>query len=147
MAKGEIGQISGMRECREALAELSRTVQRNVGKRALKSGPGAVFVRAIKSRARVSSRASDPTPGSLRDSVKVVDSRAERGRATVAILADDIAAAPNEFGLAHRNYPAKPFFRPGIDSAREAAAAAMAETLKAEVDVAVARAAAKGAKG
>jgi hypothetical protein len=136
-----------MREAREALADLSRTVQRNVGKRALKAGPGAVFVHSIKGKARVSTRATDPTPGSMRDAVKVVDSRTEKGRATVAILVDDIAAVPNEFGLKHRNYPAQPFVRPGIDAARPAAAEAMGIELKREVDAAVAKAAARGLKG
>jgi hypothetical protein len=146
MAKFEVGRIDGLREAREGLAEMSRTVARNVGKRALKQGPGRVFVEAIKAKARVSSRASDPTPGSMRDAVKLVDSRPEKGRATVAILVDDIAAVPNEFGLRHRNYPAHPFVRPGIDGAREEAGAAMARELKSEVDAAIAKAAAKGKK-
>ena len=146
MARGEIGTLAGMREARETLAELSKTVARNVGKRALKQGPGLVFVRSIKSKARVSSRANDPTPGSMRDAVEVVDSRAEKGRATVAILVDDVAAVPNEFGLKHRKYPAKPFMRPGVDSARIEAAEALAVELRSEVDKAAAKAAKRGAR-
>jgi hypothetical protein len=142
----EISRIEGMRECREALQELGRTVQRNVGKRALKQGPGRVFVAEIKRRAPVSSRPNDPTPGSLRDSVKVVDARTEKGRATVAILAEDIAAVPNEYGLKHRRYKPHPFFRPGIDAGRDEAGAAMAAELKSEVDVAVAKAAKRAAR-
>jgi hypothetical protein len=147
MAKLELGQISGLREAREAMQELERRVRNRVGKKALKNGPAPVFVASIKSKARVSSRASDPTPGSMRDAVKAVNSRMERGRPTVAIIADDMAAVPNEFGLHHRNYPASPFFRPGIDAVRAEAGEAMAGALKSEMDEAVAAAAAKGAKG
>jgi hypothetical protein len=144
--RGDVGQIAGMREARETLQELSRAVQTNVGKRSLKNGPAPVFVAAIKSRARVSSRANDPTPGSLRDSVKVGKSSSRRGQARQEIVAEDIAAVPNEYGLKHRNYPAQPFFRPGIDSARAPAAAALAGQLKVEVDGAARRAAKRGAK-
>jgi hypothetical protein len=136
-----ISRLEGVREARETMQELSRAIQRNVGKRALKTGPGPVFVRSIKAKAPVSDRPTDPTPGSLRDSIKVVDTKAEKGRPTVAILADDIAAAPNEFGLKHRRYRPQPFFRPGIDAAREEAGAAMVEALKVEADIAFKRAA------
>lgn len=146
MSKAELGQIEGMKEAREALQDLERRIRNQVGKRSLLNGPAPVFVQSIKSKARVSSRSRDPTPGSLRDSVKAVNSRMEKGRPTVAILADDLAAVPNEYGLKHRNYPAHPFFRPGIDAVREEAGLAMAEQLKSEIDRAVQAAAAKGKK-
>lgn len=142
---GSWGRIEGLRECREALQELSKTVQRNVGKRALKA-PAAVLVRHIKAKARVSSRANNPTPGSMREAVKDVDARPEKGRATRVILVEDVAAVPNEFGLARRDYPAKPFVRPGVDNGRVEAAEAMAEAVKREVDEAARRAAKRGAK-
>lgn len=136
-----------MKECREALQQLSRTVQRNVGKRALKA-PAAVLVRHIKAKARVSSRASDPTPESMRDAVRDADAKNERGRATRVILVEDAAAVPNEFGLARRDYPAQPFVRPGVDAGRNEAGAAMASALKDEVDkAAIAAAKRAGRKG
>lgn len=142
-----ISRIEGLKECREALQQLSRTVQRNVGKKSLRNGPAPVLVASVKRRAPVSSRATDPTPASLQQSVHAVDSRPEKGRATMAIVAEDPAAVPTELGLSGRNYPAQPWFRPGIDDASEAAFAAMAAQLKIEVDAAARRAAKIGARG
>jgi HK97 gp10 family phage protein len=140
---GAISRLEGMRECREALQELSRSTQRNLGKRALKA-PATVIAAAVKARAPVSSRPTDPTKGSLKASVKVAPSRAERGRPTIVVLADDVAAVPNEFGTSKMT--AQPFFRPAVDTARDAAGAAMAEALKLETDAAIKRVAGKGAK-
>lgn len=146
MARGEVGQIAGMREARETLQELGKTIATRVGKAALKNGPAPVFIAAIKSKARVSSRANDPTPGSMRDAVKIGKASSRRGQARLEIVVDDPAAVPNEYGLKHRKYPAHPFVRPGIDAARGAAAAAMAEQLRIEVDEAALRVAKRGAK-
>lgn len=145
MPSGGVGRIEGMKEAREALQQLTRTVQRNVGRRALAAGPGKVFVRAISARAKVSGRAGDPTRGSLKASPKVVSARAKKGAAAVAVLVDDPAAVPKEKGLARRNYPAEPFMRPAVDASRDEAAQAMAAEVKREVDEA-ARRAAKGKK-
>lgn len=136
-------EVKGMRECRESLQSMSRAIQRNVGKRSLQA-PAGVLERAVKARAPVSGRASNPTRGSLRDSVKVAPARAERGRPTVVVIAEDIAAVPNEFGTSKMK--AQPFFRPAVDGAREAAGAAMAEALKVETDAAIARAAKRAGK-
>lgn len=133
-----------MKECREALQTLSKAVQRNVGKRALRA-PAEVIARAVKARAPVSTRGNNPTKGSLRESVTVAASRAEKGRPTVVVLAADVAAVPNEFGTS--KMAAQPFFRPAVDAAREQAGAVMADALRGEVDAAVARAAKRAAKG
>lgn len=145
-SRGGIGEIAGLREARETLQELGKSVATSVGKKSLKNGPAPVFVASIKSKARVSSRASDPTPGSMRDAVKTGKVSSRRGQARLEIIVDDPAAVPNEYGLKHRKYPAHPFVRPGIDHARAPAAAAMAEQLKVEVDEAARRAAKRGAK-
>lgn len=136
MGRAGVGRLEGMRECREALQELTRTVQRGVGKRSLRA-PAAVFVASIRAAARIES-------GALRDSVVDADARAERGRPTRVLLATDPAAVPNEFGTS--KMAARPFFRRGIDSARDSAAAAMAAALKAETDRAVERAAKRASK-
>ena len=139
-----IVRIEGMKACREAMQELSRGVQRNVGKKALKA-PAGVLVRHIKAKAAVSSRASNPTPGSMRDAVRDADARTERGRATRVILVEDVAAVPNEYGTS--KMAAQPFARPGVDAGRDEAGQAMADALKVEVDAAAQRAARRGAKG
>lgn len=145
MAKG-IVRIEGFRECREALQDLSKAVQRGVGRRALLA-PAGVIVAAVRSRAPVSSRPGDPTPGSLRDSITVrPEKSSRRSVAQVAVVAEDDAAVPKEFGLARRDYPPEPFFRPAVDAARMAAAQAFAAALKPEVDAAVARAAKRAGK-
>lgn len=133
---GPVSRIEGMREARETMQELSRTVQNRIGKKALKH-PARVFVRHIQAKAHVSSRSGNPTPGSLRDSVKDVDARRERGRATRVILADDVAAVPNQYGTSKMapNY----FFSLGIDDGRNEAGQAMADGLKQEVDAEVRR--------
>ena len=136
--------ITGMKGCRESLQQLSRAVQRGIGKRALQA-PAGVIAAAVKSRAPVSGRGNNPSRGSLRDSVKVAAARAEKGRPTVVVLADDVAAVPNEFGTS--SMAAQPFFRPAVDAVREQAGAAMANALKSEVDAAVVRAAKRAAKG
>lgn len=140
MPRARYGEIEGMREAREALQKLSRATQGNVSKRILKA-PATVFIRRIKARAAVSSRPSDLTKGSLRESVHIGKSRSRKGGARMELIADDIASVPNEFGTS--KMAAQPFFRPGIDGGREEAAFAAAEATKSEVDAAVARAAKK----
>jgi hypothetical protein len=134
-----------MKEAREALQELERRTQTAVAKRSLKA-PARVFVEAIKSRAKVSDRARDPTRGSLRSSVKLGKSSSRKGSARQEVLVDDIAAVAKEYGLTHRHYPAEPFARPAIDGARDEAGAALAEELKQQIDAAALAAAAKGKK-
>lgn len=141
---GPISHLEGMKECREALQELSRTVQRSVGKRALRAA-GEVWVARQKAMLPVSSRASDPTRGSLKAAPEVAASRTERGDPRVALLIDDMAAVPGEFGTSKMAPHLK--VRATTDSVREPMGRALGSALKHEVDSAAARAAAKGAKG
>lgn len=144
MARGATSHIEGMKEAREALQELAKATQTNIGKRAL-NAPADVFVFGIKARTPVSSDPRNPTKGSLRDAMRKGKSSVKKGSARLDLINDDIASVPNEFGTS--KMAAQPFFRRGIDANREAAAMAMAEAIKMEVDVAVQRAARKGAKG
>lgn len=137
------GRIEGFKECREALQELSRGVQGGIGKRSLRA-PAGILVASVKMKAPVSTDPHNPTPGSLRASVKIGKATARKGGARLEILADDVAAVPNEFGTSKMT--AQPFFRPGVDVAREAAAVAFAASLKQEVDTVVARVAKRSAK-
>jgi HK97 gp10 family phage protein len=142
MAKG-VTRIEGFKECRETLQELSKTVQRNVGKRSILV-PAGVIAAAIRAKAPVSSDPRDPTPGSLRDSVTVRPDKARKGVVSAVVLVEDPAAVPNEFGT--HKMTANPFGRPAVDGARAAAGAAFAEALKGEVDAAVARTAKRTGK-
>lgn len=137
---GPISRIEGMRECREALETLSRTVQRNVGKRSLRAA-GEVWVARQKATLPVSDRPSDPTPGSLQQAPQVVSSRTEKGGPRVALLIDDVAAVPGEFGTSKMQPHLK--IRATTDAARDAMAGALAEALKIETDAAVRQAARK----
>lgn len=128
--------MEGMGECLAALRELEKAAQNKIGKRALKA-PATVIARAVQAKAPVSSRPTNPTPGSLKASVKVVSSRKEKGGPRIAVIADDVAAVPNEYGTSKMS--PQPFFRPAVDTAREAAGQAMAEALKQEVDAEVQR--------
>lgn len=142
---GARGFIDGMKGAREALQELSRATQRNVGKRALKA-PAALLAAAVKAAAPVSARSGNKTPGSLKASVGTRDTKAQRGTVRRTVIADDVAAVPTEFGLANRKYAAKPWFRPAVDANREAAARSLAEGVKIEIEAVAARAARKAAK-
>jgi HK97 gp10 family phage protein len=142
--KGEIGHIEGMKEAREALQELSKGVQGGVGKRSLIAG-AHIFIRSIKSKTQVSTRPGNPTPGSLRDATHIGKVSQRKGGARLEMINDDIASVPNEFGT--HKMAAQPFFRPGVDAAREEAAGAVAEGIKFETEKAVAKAAKKGMKG
>lgn len=144
MAKSSWGRIEGLRECREALQSLDRRVQTNVGKRAL-GAPADVFVAAIKQKAPVSDRPSNPTPASLRDSIVKTKPSSRRGRAEMAILAEDIAAVPNEYGTS--KMAPQPFFRPAVDANRLPAAQAMASAVQRETDAAAQRAKGRNKQG
>lgn len=140
---GAIVRIDGMKECRESLQELSRSVQRGVGRRSL-AAAAEIFKRRIEQRAPVGHRPSSPgdEPGGLKESIKVVTARARRGDdARIAILATDQASAHVEYGT--HKMAAQPFFRPGIEDGRNEAGLAMAASLREEVDSAAARAARK----
>lgn len=133
-------RLEGMRQARETMQELSKAVQRNIGKRALQQ-PAGIIAREVEVRAKVSNRVGNPTPGSLKASPVVVPAKSEKGRPRVAVLVEDEAAVPKEYGLGRKDYPAEPFFRPAVDAKRAQAGQAMADAVRAEVDAAVARAA------
>lgn len=122
-----------MKEARRALQKLSAYAQKQIGKNALKAAADKLTPR-VKARAKVSSRAGDPTRGSLQRSVRDKAGRAKKGVETRAIIAEDIAAVPKEFGLARRNYPAEPWFRPAVDSGRQEAGEALADSIKNDVE-------------
>lgn len=138
MPKG-VSRIEGMREARETLQALGKRVETAVGQRSLLTGPGPVIVREVSSRAKTSNRATNPTPGSLKASPKVVRARKDKRGPRAAVLVEDPAALPKEYGLVHRKYPAEPFFRPAVDAVREQAGLAMADALKAEIAIEVAK--------
>jgi HK97 gp10 family phage protein len=133
---GPASHIEGMREAREKLQDLAKAAQTRIGNRSLER-PAKVFVRRIKAKAQVSGRPGNPTPGSLRESISDAKARKERGRPTRVIIADDVAAVPNEYGTS--KMAAQPFFKPAIDEGREEAGQAMADALKEEVDAEVRR--------
>jgi HK97 gp10 family phage protein len=138
-------RIEGFRECREALQELSTTVQRNVGRRALQV-PAGIIRDAVEARAPVSPRGSNQTPGSLKASIKVGKENSKRTEAKLHVIAEDVAAVPLEFGLTSRDYPAQPFFRPAVDSVEGQALQGFANALRPEVTSAVAKAAKRAQK-
>jgi HK97 gp10 family phage protein len=134
---GPMTRLEGMREARETMQELSKAAQTKIGNRSLEA-PAKVFVSRIKAKAAVSTRSDNKTPGSLREAVRHAQARKERGRPTRVILADDVAAVPNEFGTSKMT--PQPFFMPGIDEGRAAAGQAMADALREEADSAFRRA-------
>lgn len=135
MARG-VSRLEGIREARETLQDLSRAVQRTVGKRALTRG-GDVFVSRLKAAMPVSSDPSNPTKGSLAAAPEVVPARSERGSPRVAVLIEDPAAAPGEFGT--RKMRPHLRVRATVDATRDAAGAELAAALVQEVDAAVQR--------
>jgi hypothetical protein len=130
---GAISRIEGMGPAVKRLRALSAYAEKQIGKAALKAAADKLVPR-VKARAKVSQRANDPTRGSLQRSVRDKPGRAKKGVETRLIVAEDVAAVPKEFGLSRRNYPAEPFFRPAIDSGRQAAGEAVAESIKDNVE-------------
>jgi len=136
-------KLEGYKEAREAMQEMSKRLQKGVGRRALHKA-GDVIVQATRAKAPVSSDPHNKTPGSLRDSPKTVNAKpGKRAMVQVAVLVEDPAAVRVEYGSVH-NKPAEPFFRPAIDGSTPAAVDAFAAALAVEV-VAVAECAAKRA--
>lgn len=137
-------ELVGFKECREALQELSRTVGGNAVKRALR--PAADLVGdAAQANAPVSTRPFNPTPGSLKASKAIKPGRGSK-TPTVAVIFEDIAAVPTEYGLTGRDYPPKPWFRPAVDANETAAIHRFGTALKPEVEQAAAKAAKRSAK-
>jgi HK97 gp10 family phage protein len=136
-----VAKIEGFKEARETLQSLSATVQRNVGKRALR--PAAEVVRdALEAAAPVSTDPHNPTKGSLKAAPAVVPERARKGAPRIAVLVDDKAAVPIEYGTG--KMAARPYARQATENAREPAARAFAPALKAEIETAAKRAAKRG---
>jgi HK97 gp10 family phage protein len=135
-------ELAGLQETREAMAEFTKGVQRNVGRRALLV-PAHIIGANAQSRAPVSTRPDDPTPGSLRGSFQIGrgKGRQQMAVARVAILFIDPAAVPIEYGTT--KMAAQPFFRPAIDAKTPEAIAAFETILVQEVNKAAAKAAKK----
>src|SRR5690348_2314368 len=121
-----MGHIEGMAEARRALDQLNDHVQKLVAKTALREGQ-AVIAAEVERRAPVSSRPGNPTPGSLRRSIRKMPVRLTKRGAITSIRVDDVAAVPNEYGTSKMT--AQPFFRPGVDAKREEAGRAIAEEI------------------
>jgi hypothetical protein len=98
---------------------------------------------AISANAPISNDPHDKTPGSLKDSPRVVPEKGKRGGAQLAVVVEDPAAVPNEFGLSGKDFPAKPFARPAVDRIKGATLIAFGAALKPEIDAAAKRAAKK----
>lgn len=136
-------ELVGFKECREALAEFSRTVAGNVVKRAL-IPPAEIIGRAAQAAAPVSTRPHNPTPGSLKASMTISPGKGSK-TPSVAIIFNDAAAVPIEYGLSGRRYPAQPFFRPAVDANETAALHAFGAALKPGVEAAAEKAARRSA--
>jgi HK97 gp10 family phage protein len=141
MALQSTGKIVGLREARESLKLLSKTVQRNVGQRALMAG-AEVLASRVRERLPVSDDPHNKTPGSLRANTKAAKGKSNRGRPTAVMLVDDVAAVPFELGTGRQQ--ARPTVRPTVDANRGAAAEAIGPAMVREVDAAAQRAAKKG---
>lgn len=144
MAKGAISRLEGFKEAREALQALSRSVQRGALKRSL-NAPADLLVKRLKERTPVSDDPYNKTPGSLRDGTKRVPARARKGTPRVAVVIEDIAAVPIEFGTSKME--AKPYVRDTTDNSRTAMAEVLGEAAKAEIDQAAERSAKRALKG
>jgi len=136
-------ELRGLKEVREGLAEFSRTIARNVAARALMV-PANIIADRAQANAPVSNRPSDPSPRSLKNSKRVVRGKAGRGAmATVAIIFQDDAAVPTEYGLTTRDYPPQGWFRAAVDATNAQAQASFGSALTQEVEAAAAKAAKK----
>jgi hypothetical protein len=139
-------ELVGFKECIDGLNEFSRTVAGNVVKRALVPA-AAVVGKAAQDRAPVSPRARQwkSEPGSLKASLEIKPGKGSK-TPTVAVLFNDDAAVPTEYGLTSRDYPPQPWFRPAVDATETAALRAFGAALKPGVEQAAAKAARRSAK-
>jgi len=133
-------ELKGFAEVRESLAEFSKTVARNVARRALMQA-AEIIGDAAQQAAPVSTDPRNPTPGSLKASKDIKRGKAGREMATVAVIFDDVAAVPTEYGTT--KMAARPWFRPAADASEARAIAAFASALTDEVEKAAAKAAKK----
>ena len=136
-------ELKGFAEALGAMQELSQRVQTGVGKRSLQV-PAKMVAAAAKGRAPVSTDPYNPTPGSLRASVRVATHKGKKNSPSIAVVAADPAAVRTEYG--RTNQPARPWFRPAADALTVAATTAFGAALKIEVEGAAKRAAKRAAK-
>jgi len=129
-------KLEGFKECREALQEMPEMIRRLTVRGPLIEAARTIQA-AVEERAPVSSRPSNPTPGSLKASGKSRRHRKGRGSLdTVAVIFADPAAVPQEYGTTKQ--AAHPYFRPAVDSVEAAVMARFGEALKEAVDKAAA---------
>ena len=131
--------VTGLKECEEALAELTRATGRNVLKRAL-----------LAASEPVASAAASQAPvrtGKLKVSIGVsrtAKSPTKRGQAQVYIGSTGSFGHLVEFGTGHQ--APQPFMRPALDSNRDKLFSTFKDTLRIEVDKTLARHRKKQAK-
>jgi hypothetical protein len=142
MARGA-SHLEGMGGCLAALKDLTKRVESNVGKRALRTTAQDLADRH-KATLPVSDSPHDKTRGSLKASPTVASAKGRKGRPAVAMIIEDPAAAPGEFGTS--KMPAHLKVRATTDAMRSQLAGTLGDALKSEVDAASRSAARKGGK-
>jgi HK97 gp10 family phage protein len=137
--------VEGLKECEEALEELSKATQRNVLKRALLAA-GAPAAEAAQ-------RLAPRRTGRLASSINVstqLSKRQRRIHRKQSPVEAYIGAGPaphahlQEFGTAH--HAPNPFLRPAIDQTGKKTIEIFQEEIRKETDRAVERARAKAAR-
>lgn len=124
-------RIVGVDDCLATLADLKKGTRRGVGRRSLV--PAAEqLADAVRERAPV-------LTGELRGKVRV-----ETQGSKVAVVVEDEAAVPNEYGTS--DTPIQPFFRPAIDTERAGMAETVGRDLAAETIKTAKRVARRGAQ-
>jgi hypothetical protein len=133
------GRIEGFREAADGMRSLSRQMQAATKRRIL-AVPGNMLADEVRARVPVFEQ-------NLLRSIELVNVRLRRQRPTttaIAVLEGDVASVPQEFGTS--DHPPQPHFRPAIDAKVDAMISAGADATKREVDAALARVAARGAR-
>lgn len=141
MARRGMSRLEGMDGVLASMKELSATVERNVGRRGLRA-TAQVLANKHKATLPVSPDPDNKTPGSLKASPTVKTAKGGKGRPAVAMIIEDPAAAPGEFGT--HKMAAHLKVRNTTDAMRPELAATLGEALKSEVDAAAKRSARKG---
>jgi hypothetical protein len=130
---GATSRLEGMGPAIANLRKLSEYAQKQIGKNALQAG-AAVAVKRVKAKAKVSTRANDPTPGSLKESVRDKPGRAKKGIDTRAVVVEDVAAVPKELRADAAQLSARAVRPAGDRRAREEIGQAIAESVKNDVE-------------
>jgi HK97 gp10 family phage protein len=139
-------RVEGLKECEEALRELTRATARNQVRKALQAAAQPVVDAAkanvvrntgtLAEEIQVASRLKRGKRGGRKADVEVFAGPAGRRRASIAHLV--------EFGAAH--LPPRAFLRPAVDSNLGRVIATFRRELKTNIDAAVARARRKAAR-